>query len=74
MPVSHSTLRAHICVALKSVPKPVREAFGSRDWLEREGAERAIAETVIAALGAFDMEQRSAIIPPARSVYMRDKD
>lgn len=67
MPVSPDTLRAHIAVALKSSSKPVRKAFASSSWQEREAAERAITEQMIEALQAFGIDEKPAIIAPAPS-------
>lgn len=56
MPINENTLRAYIGVAIKRTSKPLRKAFSSSSWLEREEAERAIAAAVIEALKGFDIE------------------
>lgn len=74
MTVSENTLRAAICVALKSVSKDIREGFGSSDWMAREAAERSVALAVISCLNSFEIERKPHAIPPARSRAMPNAD
>ncbi|WP_425417347.1 hypothetical protein [Oricola indica] len=73
MKVPESTLRAAICVPLKSASKDVRKAFGDKNWQTREEAERAIAELVMKGLSGFDISMKPAKTPTARSVQLAEQ-
>lgn len=62
-----SKLRAHIAVALKRLHKTTLARLTAKDWLEREAAIGEVADVVIDALGAFEIKEKPAIIPPAMS-------
>jgi len=63
-----STLRATICVALKSASKDVRRAFQDKNWQIREQAGHDLTAAVMKALEAFEITMKPARTPPARSL------
>ena len=73
MTIPDSTLRAMICVALKSASKDVRKAFGDKSWQAREEAERAIAEIVMQSLAGCEINRGRDDIPRAASVLLAEQ-
>jgi len=73
MTIPESTLRAILCVALKSVSKDVRKAFGDKSWQTREEAERAVAETVMQSLAGYEIKRGPDDIPRAASVLLAEE-